>query len=160
MDRPAIVRFIKGVTKAKSISNENDSRVNNFLKNDKDNKGYVSEEEFINFYKEALNKKEQTVWDNLKEMGVNEDLRRKGEAYEFNYIDNDQLPRYKLGNDSSFIENLLEKYYKNPNLNSSFIDFLLYLSTNEKIYDYILENLFDNYNDDNSFVSKGLDEND
>ena len=161
MDRKGIVNFIKGVTQNKTYVSESDSRVTNFLKNDKDNKGYVNEEEFINFYNGALkDKKENTVFDNLKEMGINEDLRKKNEPFEINFINNDKLPRYKLGNDLLFIENLLKKYYKNPNSNYSLIDFLLYLNTNEIIYNDVLDNLFNNDKNENkdSFINKALND--
>ena len=163
MEREGIAKFIKSVTKNKSEVKENDTRVSNLLKLDKEKKGYLNEEEFIGFYRDALSKKkESTVWDNLKEMGVNENLRKKDESYQINYIENEKLPRYILGNDFSFIENLIQKYYKNPNFNYSLIEFLLSLTTNENIYNDTLDNLFNN-DDENknkdSFINKCLNEN-
>jgi len=159
-----VVNFIKGVTNQRTHISENENRVKSFLRdNDKDKKGYINEEEFINFYKKALESgNEKTVLQNLKTMGIKEDLRKADETYEINFIDNEKLPRYKLGNDLTFIENLIQKYYKNPNSNSSLIDFLLYLTTNENIYNDILDNLFNN-NEENkdkeSFVNKAFKDN-
>ena len=61
-----------------------------------------------------------------------------------------------------FIESLIEKYYKNPNSNSSLIDFLLFLTTNESIYNNVLENLFNNEESEkkDSFVDKILNDSD
>ena len=71
-----------------------------------------------------MNNKQATVWTNLTKMGIREDLKKKEEPYEIEYIDNEKLPRYKLGNDLSFIQNLIQQYNKNPNDNKSILEFL------------------------------------
>ena len=163
MGPSAIVNFIRGVTSQKTHINQNEGRVITFLKtNDKDKKGYVSEEEFIEFYKKALvNGNEKIVFNNLHSMGIRDDLKKEDEAYEINFIDNEKLPRYKLGNDLTYIDNLIQKYYKNPNSNTSLIEFLLYLTTNENIYNDVLDNLFNNEKNkkEDSFVNKFLKDN-
>ena len=165
MDRAGIVRFIQNVTKNTSEIDENSSRVNDFLKANRKNEEdeFITEDLFVEFYNKALlQNKDRTVWANLKEMNIGEDLRRKDEPFEINFEENDKLPRYKLGNDLSFIENLIKQYYKNPNSNSSLIDFLLYLTTNESIYNDVLENLFnksDASTNKDSFVNKVLNDN-
>ena len=101
-------------------------------------------------------------------MGVSEDLSKKEESISINYEENEKLPRYILGNDLVFIQNFIQKYYKNQNDNSSLIEFLLYLTTNENIYNDVLENLFNDneekikkdsfvykaFNDSNSYVEQ------
>jgi len=166
LDRAGIARFIQNVTKNTSGINENNSRVTEFLnanrKNEEDD--FITEDIFVEFYNKALlNGKERTVWSNLKEMNIGEDLRRKDEPFEIIFKENDKLPRYKLGNDLQFIENLIKQYYKNPNSNSSLIDFLLCLTTNESIFNDVLENLFNKSDESankDSFVSKVLNDND
>ena len=164
MDRLAIAKFIRGVTSSKKEIDEDDYRVNNFLNGyDKDDKGYVTEEEFISFYEKALeNNKIQAVKDNLKEMGITEDLRKTNEPLTIDFVEKEKLPRYKLGNDLSFLEFFIEKYYKDENSNSSLSEFLLYLTTNENIYNDVLDNLFNNNEEKqnkNSFVYKALNDN-
>ena len=110
MDRAGIVRFIQNVTKNTSEIDENSSRVNDFLKANRKNEEdeFITEDLFVEFYNKALlQNKDRTVWANLKEMNIGEDLRRKDEPFEINFEENDKLPRYKLGNDLSFIENLI-----------------------------------------------------
>ena len=161
MDRKGISKFIQCVLDLKSQLNENDKKVSDFLEKDKEGKGYVSQEEFVDFYKESLNK-EKVVWENLEKMGIREDLRNKNEPYEIKYAENEKLPRYKLGNDLSFINNLIQKYYKDPNSNSSLIDFLLNLTTNENIYNDVLDNLYNSGEENNnkdSFLNKALNNN-
>ena len=159
MDSKAIIKFIKGVTPNNYIR-DNDNRISNLLKYDKDNKGYINENEFIYFFQKALDeKKEETVFDNLKEMGINKDLRKRDEPFDIIFINNEKLPRYKLGNELPFIENLLKQYYKNPNNNYSLIDFLYFLNTNENIYDDVLENLFNEKNENkDSFITKAIND--
>ena len=163
MDRAAIAKFIKGVLKSKSEISENDHRVINFLKGyDKDEKGYLREEEFLNFYVTALeNGKEKAIWDNLTSMGITEDLRKPDEPLIIDFVEKEKLPRYKLGNDLPFIENIIKNYYKDENNNSCLLEFLSFLTTNENIYNDVLENFFNNKEENknkNSFVYTALND--
>ena len=125
-----IAEFIKGVSNNKEDVDEDESRVKDFLKkHDKDNKGYVSEEEFIGFYKEALKDKKHVVWKNLKMMDIREDLTKKDEPFDIKYFENEKLPRYQLGNDIEFIKSIIKQYYKNPKTNYILIEFLMFLTT-------------------------------
>ena len=148
MDEEATERFIQGVTPNKYPTNIYDQRIKNFLKEDLDNKGYVNEDEFIHFFEKALKdpRKSSTVWSNLEQMGYGKDLKKVNEKNEENnnnyFYENEKLPRYKLGNDLNFVERLIKKYYENTEKYFSLVDFLNCLSTNEKVYDDVLENLF------------------
>ena len=166
MDRSAIADFINCVTsKTTNKISEDDRRVSNFIRDNKeeDDDEFVKEKGFINFYENSLKKgKDAAVWSNLKAMNIGEDLRRTDAPFEISFVENDKLPRYKLGNNLPFIESLIEKYYKNPNTNSSLIDLLLFLTTNESIYNNVLENLFNNEESakKDSFVGKILNDSD
>ena len=166
MDRNEIADFINCVTsKTTNKISENDKRVSNFIRDnrDQDDDEFVTEKGFIGFYEASLKKgKIDIVWKNLKTMNVGEDLCRNDAPFEISFVENDKLPRYKLGNNLPFIESLIEKYYKNPDSNSSLIDFLLFLTTNESIYNNVLENLFNNEESEkkDSFVDKILNDSD
>ena len=151
-----VAKFVQGVSTSSEEIEEDDSKVTSFLKeNDKDNKGYVNEDEFIQFYKDALrNKKFMAVWKNLKNMNIREDLKKKNDPIEIEYCENDKLPRYKLGNDLDFMKSLINQYYKSPETNNNLLEFLMFLTTNEKIYNEVL-NIYNNNNEDN-FVNKIL----
>ena len=153
MDEEGTARFIVAVTPSKSPVHHNDTRIKNFLKEDKDNRGYVNEEEFINFFLKALKdpRKSDTVWSNLEQMGIGKDLKKNNEINEnnVNFYESEKLPRYILGNNLNYVENLIKKYYENPEKYFNLIDFLFFLSTNEKVYDNVLDKLFDEENNNN-----------
>ena len=138
-----VAKFVQGVSQYNDPVDEDDNKVTSFLSEyDKDNKGYVSEEEFISFYKKALQgKKLATVWRNLRNMKVREDLKKMDEPYDYIFIESDKLPRYQLGNDINFINNIIKQYYKNPEENKILIEFLLFITTNDFIYNEVI-NMF------------------
>jgi hypothetical protein len=112
MDTSACSDYITKVTGVKEITSLNDSRVTQFFqKYDPDNTGYITEDKFLEFYLDALRtNREDTVWENLKTMGVREDLRPKSEPYPIPLADTPALPRYRLGNDKIFVENLFKLF--------------------------------------------------
>ena len=81
MDVNGCSRFISKVTGTTQITNLNDERITNFFKEyDPENTGYITEEKFLEFYyNSAKSERDNTVWDNLKAMGVREDLHKKDE---------------------------------------------------------------------------------
>ena len=155
MDFEASKIYILSVTNVKEDQIKAKAKV--FLeKYDKGDEKYLTEEEFIDFYKNSLNKgNSETVWRNLNKMGIWDNLKKKEESH-IEYMDNDSLPRYKLGNDLNFIQNLIKQFYKNPTKNNSLLEFLLYLSTNEHIYNEVL-NMYNEENKD-SLINKALND--
>ena len=150
MDVKACSEYISKVTGVREITNITDSRVTEFFKDyDKDNTGYITLENFLEFYLDAIKtNREDTVWENLKAMDVREDLHKKSEKYPIPYSENDTLPRYSLGNDKIFVENLFNLFNKCDGEKEIF-EFLFFLSTNKDIYDDILNNL--NNKEENNF---------
>ena len=142
MDRKGIANFIQGVSSSKEEVDEDDEKVTRFLKeNDRNEKGYVSEEEFLEFYKRAgrVSDRQKTIWSNLRNMKIREDLKKEGEPYDIDYVENDKLPRYKLGNNIEFMKNLIKQYYKDVDNNHILIEFLNFLTTNETLYEQVLD---------------------
>ena len=150
MDKASCGKYISKVTTTNEIVPPNDSRVKGFFeKYDPEETGYVTEDKFLEFYTNALNeRRDQTVWENIKSMGIREDLHRIDEPDEIPYIENGKLPRYCLGNDKSFIETLFDLFNKFQTKKEIY-DFLFFLSTNKEIYDNILNNL--NKTDEKNF---------
>ena len=142
MDMKACSNYITKVTGVREITNINDERVTNFFKEyDKENTGFITEEKFMEFYLNALRKhKDDTVFDNLKTMGIREDLHKMSEPYPIPYSENSVLPRYTLGNDKNFVSNLFFLYNKCEKKKEIF-EFLFFLSTNQDIYNDVLNNL-------------------
>ena len=94
-----IAKFIQGVSSSNEEIFEDEEKVTSFLKeNDKDQKGYVSEEEFIAFYKKAASTKKSTitVWKNLKNMNIREDLKKEGEPYDIEFCVNLMISNFAL----------------------------------------------------------------
>jgi len=153
MDLEAAKIYVGSVTSA----GKDENKARKFLKDhNKDEDQYLNEEEFINFYKDSLNEgRTDIVWNNLYKMGIMDDLRKKEEPC-FEYIDKDKLPRYKLGNDLNFIRNLIKQFYKNPTKSNSLLEFLLFLSTSEYIYNEVL-NMYNEENKD-SLINKALND--
>ena len=149
MDSKACANYISKVTAKESVC-ENDDRIEEFFKTyDKENLGYVTEEKFIEFYLNCLiERKENTVWDNITSMGIREDLHKNDEPEKIEYINNDTLPRYCLGNDKIFVDTLFNLFNELENKKDIF-EFLFFLSTNKEIYDYILNEL--NKKDEQNF---------
>ena len=150
-----IAKFIRRVSPLNDDINEDDVKVKVFLENnDKDKKGYVNEEEFLLFYKESLLKeKTETVWKHLKNMKIREDLKKVDEPIDIEYVPSEKLLRYQLGNDLDFIKALIKQYYKNPEENDDILELLTFLTTNQNIYNEVL-NLFNN-NEEN-LVNKNI----
>ena len=153
MDLEATKFYISKVTNL----GEDETKARVFLKDyAKENEGFLNEEEFIDFYKSSLMEgKTDTVWKNIYKMGIREDLKKKEEPY-FEYTDREKLPRYKLGNDLNFIQNLIKQFYNNPNKSYSLLEFLLFLNTNEYIYNEVL-NMYNEENKD-SLINKALND--
>ena len=126
-----------------------------FLKLYSDNIHSILLDKFINFFSISITKgKKETVWANIENMKLRNDLSKIPQIKENKY-----LPRYYLSNeteenkDMNLMEIFKEKYKKSTN--KEIYDFMLFLSTNEKLYDYILNNF--NY-DENMKFSKRQDE--
>ena len=149
MDQKACANYISRVTAKETVS-ENDERIDDFFKEyDPEKLGYVTEDKFIEFYLKCLKeRKDITVWDNIKSMGIREDLHKKNEPEIIEYTNNNLLPRYCLGNDKVFIDTLFNLFNKLENRTNT-IEFLFFLSTNKELYDYILNDL--NKKDENNF---------
>ena len=108
MDDKGVARYISKVTGTHEITNLQDIRIKQFFDEyDKEKTGFISEENFLKFYLDALRtNKEDTVWENLKSMGIREDLQSRNEPYPIPLLETTTLPRYRLGNDKNFVQNL------------------------------------------------------
>ena len=146
MDTEGAIKFIKGVTG----SCDEDRAKEFILSHDKEDRGYVNEDEFIGFYYDAAEKKNSAIWSNLAKMNIRRDFKKEGEPFDIDFTDKNNLPRYKLGNNINLIKALFEKYQKKPNEYQFISDFLLFISTNESLYNQVLD-MFEEKNN-NSYV--------
>ena len=134
---------------------EENNKIPFFLKIYSDNLQYILLDNFINFFFISIEQgKRETVWKNIENMKLRNDLSKMPQIKENKY-----LPRYYLSNETDEnkdmnLMNIFKEKYKNST-SKEIYDFMLFLSTDEKLYDYILNKF--NY-DENMKFSKRQDE--
>ena len=142
MDKDTILNFIK-LMKPDIPADENNPLYIKLMQYDKENKSFLLENEFIEFYTDLARKDEDTVWDHIKKVGYGNDLEKiykvNDQSNNLEILDKNKLPRYILGNDESFHDVLIKLFNKFDNKMEVF-QFLFFLSTNEKKYFDILDN--------------------
>ena len=129
----------------KDIFTERSMKVIAFLKKCNDNKNFhsIAQDKFIDYFlkifKEDKDKDKEWVLNNIRNMNLRSDLSEIPQE-----IENDLLPRYYLSNktqknsDLYLFDIFQEKYSKN--VNEEIFDFIALLSTNEELYNNILNN--------------------
>ena len=161
MSRENVIHFFQKINNNSSIKGW-DSRIRLiFDKYDKGKKGSITMEEYLKYHKDCLleGDKFDSYWDNLRNMGYNEYLRRIDDPIDEVHINKESLFRYYLSNNEEFLTDFIEKYNENPKIDYKL---LLFLSTNEKIYKYILSqfnkdrNAFDGIFQDQKLMLKHL----
>ena len=138
MDKKCCAQFISKVTNNPKI-NENDERIKAmFKKYDKIENWFLTKEIFYQFYLDSIKAgNTNEAWKNLENMGYDEFLNKKGESFETEHTKNENVFRYTL-NIEKFIEGFIECYNESSEIN---YNFLLFMPTNQEIYDRILYQL-------------------
>ena len=161
MTKENVIHFMQKINNDSSIKGW-DKRIRLITdKYDKGKKGYITMEEYLNYFKDCLleGDKFDAFWENLKNMGYNEYLRRTEDPIDEVHISKENLFRYFLSNSDEFLTDFIEKYYENPKIDYKL---LFFLSTNEKIYNYLLSNFnkdrngFDGIFQDQKFLLRHL----
>ena len=140
MFREDCARFVKTVTNARDEIAIDDHRVNLLETYDLTNEGFIPRNGFVSFYVEAARKpdKKQTVWENLRNMGYRNDLKRLDEPYELHNVDKNVLPRYKLAHNENFFNTIFQLQDSTENIAKEAFGFLCKITTNPLIYRNIL----------------------
>ena len=138
MDKKRFTTFISSINKDNTIK-ESDEKIKIFFnKYDKNEKGYIIEEDFFKYYSDLLleENKFNYCMENLNNMGYNEYLVKKDEPLGISHLKNENSWRYLMSNDKE----ILNEFYKKYNDSGSKINynFIFFLSTNIDIYNYIL----------------------
>ena len=79
MAREDCARFVKNVTGSRDDISIDDPRIKGLFETyDKNRDGILDREDFVGFYRECASKpdKKRVVWDNMKTMGIRNDLKR------------------------------------------------------------------------------------
>ena len=94
MDHEGMARFITTCTN--DVCNRDDQRVKEvFQQMDHDNDGYLTLDDFLNFYQDACKTKLQTVWRNIHSNGYRNDLKDNDDCAS-EEVDIQILPRFIL----------------------------------------------------------------
>ena len=116
MDKGDYVEFARACLCDRSITSSDSQIIKVFNDYDKDNKGYLKEEEFLEFYEVSSVNKEEVVWNNLRGLRYGPDLKRIDESKKdalSTAIVFDRLPRYLLSNDSDYLSFIFSLVSKN-----------------------------------------------
>ena len=119
---------------------ENSIKIWMFLKKYSNNLEFISLDKFINYYYYSITEgNKEAVWKNIENMNLRNDLNEIPKIKE-----NKFLPRYYLSNETKenkdiYLMDIFKQKYKNS-LNKDLYNFIFFLSTEEKMYDYILKN--------------------
>jgi ubiquitin carboxyl-terminal hydrolase 34 len=141
MMREDCARFVKSVTSSHGEIGPDDYRVNSlFNAYDPHNQGYIARENFLSFYYDAVLRpdKKAVVWENLRNMGVRNDLKRFDEPYEVYNTDKTSLPRFKLAYNEDFFNTIFNLQDLDDNIAKEAFEFLNIITTNPNIYKQIL----------------------
>ena len=129
----------------KDVVKINDSRVINLLERyHSRERGYITRENFLEFYITAARDKPTIVWENLVIMGYRENLMKTVTPAVVDVSSKESYSRYCLGNDDEFINYLFELFNKNANecaVKNDIYEFVMNLCTNDKMYLQILNEL-------------------
>ena len=126
-----------------------------FLKVYSDNLNSIIIDKFINFFLINITKgNKETVWTNIENMNLRSDLSKIPQIKDKKY-----LLRYYLSNETEEnkdmnLMNIFKEKYK-TSTNKEIYDFISFLSTDEKLYNYILNNF---NNDENMKFTKRQEE--
>lgn len=155
MAKTDCVRFIKGVTQTREEVTPDDPRIQQlFMGYDKNNNGIIERDEFLQFYFDCISNpsKRKAVWDNLKSMGVRNDLKKMSDPYSMNNDDKSLLPRYQLAHNEELFNTIFYLQDMKDAIAKEAFNFLLMISTNPTIYKQVL--FADNKTDWSSLLSE------
>lgn len=142
MTKEDCARFVSVVTNSRDDIPPDDSRVSGlFAVHDPQNKGFIEREGFVSFFVDStLNpNKKAVVWENLKNMGTRNDLKRLDEPYQTYNTDKTVLPRYRLAHNEEFFDTLFYLQDLDDKIAKEAFDFLCLITTNPLIYEQILQ---------------------
>lgn len=127
MTRDTCAKFISDVTASREVIGPESKKISGlFSEYDKENKGYISEEHFIEFFKSSTISpdKRKVVWENLRTMGIRNDLKSIEEPYFINELDNNKsliefLPRRKISYNTELFNSIFSLLKSNKNIENT-----------------------------------------
>lgn len=98
-------KFTQACLSDKNITAHNSQIREIFQEYDRESKGYLILEEFLQFYENASLHTEEVVWHNFRELGYGPDLEKldAGKEQSVTAVVRERLPRYLLANNSEYL---------------------------------------------------------
>jgi ubiquitin carboxyl-terminal hydrolase 34 len=155
MTKEDCAKFVTDVTAANDPIKEEDHRILGlFAQFDKNKDDLLERDEFNAFYRDCAIQpgKKKIMWENFRNMGIRNDLKKYSEPYNANNEDRTVLPRYQLAHNEDFFNTIFYLQDLSEDIAKEAFNFLHIISTNPKIYKTLL------YNEDQSDWSVLLNE--
>ena len=153
LEKENIIKFISYITGNKNVDEKNEDYIKFMLICDKDNKDFILEDEFTNYYIDLAKSEPKIVRNHIKKMKYRDDFKKSEDISEVEIIDKYTLPRYILGNDREFFEALIQLFSKFEN-KMNIYNFLFLLCTNEIEYNDLLENFQKFFNENSNYLQQ------
>jgi len=141
MTREDCARFVKAVTGSRDDISIDDPRIKGLFDTyDTNRDGLLEKEDFVGFYRECALRpdKKRVVWENMKTMGIRNDLKRLDEPYELYNSEKTLLPRYNLAHNEELFQTIFSLQDLDENIAKEASNFLYLITTNPNIYRQIL----------------------
>ncbi len=101
-----LAEFMGSCIREKTLTENH--KVKEIMKNwDKNEDQLLEEEDFLNFYRDACQKKPKTVWDNLEAHQIGKDLKKISDRSE-DLIEVKSLPRYAISRNPHYLSLIFE----------------------------------------------------
>lgn len=142
MTKELCAKFVSLVTNTREEIKEDDYRINSlFMMHDKNKDDMLERDEFIGFYVDCATTpaKKKVTWENLRNMGVRNDLKRMDEPYQSYNDDKTILPRYQLSYNEELFNTIFYLQDLNEDIAQEAFGFLSTITTNPNIYKQLLE---------------------
>jgi hypothetical protein len=142
MTKELCAKFVSQVTNTKDEIKEDDHRINSlFMLHDKNRDDLLEREEFVAFYTDCATtpSKKKVTWENLRNMGIRNDLKKFEDPYQTYNEDKTILPRYELAYNEDFFNTIFYLQDLSEDIAIEAFNFLEIISTNPNIYKQLLE---------------------
>jgi hypothetical protein len=141
MDQESAARFATIATDSHEPLLVDDSRVKHLFETyDFDKDGFVSREGFLKFFHDSLevNRKVDTVWDNIRAFGYRNDLKKFSEPLDEYNFDLHVMPRFVISKNQEYFEEIFALQDEDEKIAKEASKFLSIICTNPVIYRDIL----------------------
>jgi CRISPR/Cas system-associated protein Csx1 len=143
LTKEGCAKFVTDVTSSNEPIKEDDHRILGlFAQFDRNRDDMLEREEFVSFYSDCAFQpgKKKIMWENLRNMGIRNDLKKFSDPFNPNNEDKTVLPRYQLAHNEDFFNTLFYLQDLSEDIAKEAFSFLHIISTNPTIFKTLLYN--------------------